>query len=104
MYVQSVPFVTDVLTYAIAGRIHESAKKKKPVPASRAPAVMLRRGRSRATPRLEDDDVQQTIEEGAAASYSSKTDNAAPFSRLGVESTPKIIVVSLRYYIPNVLN
>jgi hypothetical protein len=109
MYVQSVSFATDVLIYAIAERIHESAKKKKPAPATRAPAaraptIFLRRGRSRATPRLEDDDVQQTIEEGAAALYSSKTDKAATFSGLGVEGTPKVIVVSLSYYIPNVLN
>jgi hypothetical protein len=104
MYVQSVSFATDVLIYAIAERIHESAKKKKPAPAARAPTIFLRRGRSRATPRLEDDNVQQTIEEGAAALYSSKTDKAATFSGLGVEGTPKVIVVSLSYYIPNVLN
>jgi hypothetical protein len=104
MYVQSVSFATDVLIYAIAERIHESAKKKNPAPAARAPTIFLRRGRSRATPRLEDDNVQQTIEEGAAALYSSKTDKAATFSGLGVEGTPKVIVVSLSYYIPNVLN
>jgi hypothetical protein len=96
MYVQSVPFATDVLTYAIAQRIQDSAKK--PVPA--AAPKRLQWGRSRATPQLHNDDMQQGMEEGTAALPSSKTGKAAAF----FEGTPEVVVVSLSYQIPDVLN
>jgi hypothetical protein len=98
MYVQSVLSVIDVLTYATAQRIQDSAKK--PAPATGAPTKRLRGSRNRSTPQLDNRDMQWGMEGGTAALPSSKTEKAVAFSGPGIEGTPKVIVVSLSYTFP----